>query len=133
MSTLSTGYCLIQNIIGTEYAEVIFEIAKENERNSIFIPTFFDRATKLKKVLPPKVLKKLILELGGQRLNLSKRHLKVDIAEEREFISKELAQKGYSVNEIAMIIGVSEKTVLNYCNPPKAVDSYLYERQMSLF
>ncbi|MCF6777494.1 hypothetical protein L3V83_13070 [Thiotrichales bacterium 19X7-9] len=112
--TLSIGYKMIESLIGRKYADVIYDIAATNNRNKVYIPVYSGGSTgRLKKALPAHIFKKLVKHFGGQRLYIQKENIKIDESALRRKATQDLANKGYSADEIAQIIGVNRKTVFD--------------------
>ena len=113
---LSIGYKMLMHKIGEDYANVVLDIASTNARNTVYIPLYVETSSsRLKKSLPENILKKLVKDFGGQRLYVSKKNIKLHDAFLRKKATQDLTKLGYSPCEIAILIGVTEKTVFDSC------------------
>ncbi|WP_116963074.1 hypothetical protein [Fastidiosibacter lacustris] len=132
---LSTGYKLVKNAIGEQYAEIVYNIACTNARNMVNIPLYADKSTGyLKKALPEAVFKKLVQNLGGQRLPIHKENVKISDSKLKEWAARKLSEAGASPHEVAQLLGVKEKTVLNcYTEQPRKPVDKSVQRQLCLF
>ncbi|TNF66548.1 MAG: hypothetical protein EP298_08845 [Gammaproteobacteria bacterium] len=132
--TLSIGYKMIESLIGRKYADVVYDIAATNNRNKVYIPVYSGGSTgRLKKALPDHIFKELVKHFGGQRLYIQKENIKIDESALRRKATQDLADKGYSADEIAQIIGVNRTTVFKSYLANKVKMKYLNGKQGELF
>lgn len=133
--TLNIGYKLIKNIIGEEYAEIVHDVASNNVRNKLYFPMYAGRSCgELRRVLPKEVLQKLSQHFGGQTLYIRKENLKIDDSKLKQWAADVLSKAGASPREVAQLLSVTEKTVLNcYAEQKQKATADSHQRQLTLF
>ena len=133
--TLNIGYKLIKNIIGEEYAEIVHDVASNNVRNKLYFPMYAGRSCgELRRALPKEVLQKLSQHFGGQTLYIRKENLKIDDSKLKQWAADVLSKAGASPREIAQLLSVTEKTVLNgYAEQKQKPVDNSGQKQMCLF
>jgi|LauGreDrversion4_2_1035121.scaffolds.fasta_scaffold202340_3 hypothetical protein len=133
--TLNIGYKLIKNIIGEEYAEIVHDVASNNVRNKLYFPMYAGRSCgELRRALPKEVLQKLSQHFGGQTLYIRKENLKIDDSKLKQWAADVLSKAGASPREIAQLLSVTEKTVLNgYAEQKQKATADSHQRQLTLF